>query len=59
MAMVEVVGTGVVGRQGFDDDRSFVPGYIEVDDDQNILSIVVRGEDIDPTSLIIQPNCDG
>jgi hypothetical protein len=56
MAMVEVVGTGVVGTQGFDNDRSFVTGCIEVDDDENILSIVVRGEDIDPTGLVIQPN---
>ncbi|MEA5464297.1 hypothetical protein VB741_11210 [Leptothoe sp. PORK10 BA2] len=58
MAMVEVVGTGVVGRQGFDNDRFFGPGSIEMDDAQNILRIVVRGEDIDPTSLVIQPNYD-
>lgn len=58
MAMVETVGTGVVGRQGFDNDRAFVPGCIEVDDEENILSILVRGEDIDPTSLVIQPNYD-
>jgi hypothetical protein len=56
MALVEIVGTGVVGRQGFDNDRAFVPGCIEVDEDQNILSIVVRGKDIDPSSLAIQPN---
>jgi hypothetical protein len=53
---VEIVGTGVVGKQGFALDRVFVPGCIEVDDDDNILSIVVRGENIDPTSLVIQPN---
>jgi hypothetical protein len=58
MAMLETVGTGVVGRQGFDNDRAFVPGCIEVDDDENILRILVRGEDIDPTSLVIQPNYD-
>jgi hypothetical protein len=58
MALVEIVGTGVVGRQGFDNDRVFVPGSIEVDDDQNIVSIVVRGENIDPTNLVIQPNYD-
>ncbi len=55
---VEIVGTGVVGKQGFALDRVFVPGCIEVDDDQNILSIVVRGENIDPISLVIQPNYD-
>ena len=55
---VEIVGTGVVGKQGFALDRVFVPGCIEVDDDDNILSIVVRGENIDPTSLVIQPNYD-
>jgi hypothetical protein len=55
---VEIVGTGVVGKQGFALDRVFVPGSIEVDDDQNIVSIVVRGENIDPTSLVIQPNYD-
>ncbi len=54
---VEIVGTGVVGKQGFALDRVFVPGCIEVDDD-NILNIVVRGENIDPTSLVIQPNYD-
>lgn len=58
MALVEIVGASVVGRQGFDNDRVFVPGSIEVDDDQNIVSIVVRGENIDPTSLVIQPNYD-
>jgi len=55
---VEIVGIGVVGKQGFALDRVFVPGCIEVDDDDNILSIVVRGENIDPTSLVIQPNYD-
>jgi hypothetical protein len=58
MSMVETVGTGVVGRQGFDNDRAFVPGYIELDDEENIGSILVRGEDIDPTDLAIQPNYD-
>jgi hypothetical protein len=56
MALVEIVGTGVVGRQGFDHNRVFVPGSIEVDDAQNIVSIVVRGENIDATNLVIQPN---
>jgi hypothetical protein len=58
MTMVETVGTGVVGRQGFDIHRAFVPGSVDMDDDRNILSIVVRGEDIDCSSLIIQPNYD-
>lgn len=57
-ATVEVVGTGVVGRQGFDNDRFLVPGCIQLDDDQNIRSIVIRGEDTNPTSLVIQPNYD-
>jgi hypothetical protein len=58
MALVEIVGTGVVDKQGFNNDRAFVTGCIEVDDDRNILSIVVRGEAIDPPSLVIQPNYD-
>jgi hypothetical protein len=58
MAMVETVGTGVVGRQGFDNDRAFVPGCIELDEEENIVRILVRGEDIDPTGLAIQPNHD-
>lgn len=58
MTMVETVGTGVVGKQGFDNDRAFMPGSIDMDDDRNILSIIVRGEDIDRTSLIIRPNYD-
>jgi hypothetical protein len=58
MTMVETVGTGVVGRQGFDTDQAFVPGCIELDDEGNILRILVRGEDIDPTGLAIQSNYD-
>jgi hypothetical protein len=58
MAMVETVGTGVVGRQGFDSDRAFVPGCIELDEEENIVSIFVRDENIDPSGLAIQPNYD-
>jgi hypothetical protein len=58
MAMVETVGTGVVGRQGFDTDQAFVPGCIELDDEENIVRIFVRGEDIDRTGLAIQANYD-
>jgi hypothetical protein len=58
MTMVEIVGTGVVGKQGFDNDRYFVPGCLELDNDKNIISIRVRGEDINPISLAIQPNYD-
>jgi len=58
MTMVEIVGTGVVGKQGFDNDRYFVPGCLELDNDKNIISICVRGEDINPISLDIQPNYD-
>lgn len=60
-AMVEIVGTGVVGRQGFDDFRAFGPGYIEFDyeeDANKILSIQIRGQEIDPTSLVINTNFD-
>jgi hypothetical protein len=58
MAMVEVVGTGVVGRQGFDNGQAFEPGCIkfEEEEEENILSIVIRGKDIDLSSLDIQPN---
>jgi len=59
MAMVETVGTGVIGKQGFDDDRTFAPGRIEMNDTQDrILSITVRGEAVDPSVLTIQPNYD-
>lgn len=58
MTLVETVGTGALGKQGFAHDRTFVPGRIELDDDQNILSILIRGQDIDPTSLVMQPNYD-
>ena len=29
MGMIEIVGPGVVGRQGFDNDRTFIPGIFE------------------------------
>lgn len=59
MAMVEVVGTGVIGRQGFDHDRIFAPACIEFGDgEENILSITIRDQAIDPTGLAIQPNYD-
>jgi hypothetical protein len=58
VAMVETVGTGAVGRQGFDNDRAFISGCIEMDDDDDILSVAVREEEIDPASLVIQPNYD-
>jgi hypothetical protein len=41
MTIVEIVGTGVVGKQGFDNDRAFVPGCIELDDEENIVRILV------------------
>ncbi|NJK35336.1 MAG: hypothetical protein HC919_10470 [Oscillatoriales cyanobacterium SM2_2_1] len=59
MAMVEPVGTGVIGRQGFDHDRFFAPACIEFNnDEENILSITIRGQTIEPTGLAIQPNYD-
>jgi hypothetical protein len=59
MAMVEVVGSGAIGKQGFDNDRSFVPGSIELDDSgDNVRSITIRGEAVDPASLTVIPNYD-
>lgn len=61
--MVEIVGPGVFGRQGFDDGQAFGPGFIEFDygknydeEDTKILSIEVRGREIDPTSLVLNTN---
>ncbi len=58
MTLVEMVGPGVVGQPGFDQNRVSVPGCITLDEDEKIVSIRVRGEEIDPTGLSIQPNDD-
>jgi hypothetical protein len=59
MAMVETVGPGAVGKQGFDNDRAFVPGALELDDaGESIVSITVRGRPIDPADLDITPRYD-
>ena len=55
VAIVEIVGTGVVGLQGFASDRLFEPCCIE-EDGENILSIRIRGESINPSGLAVQPN---
>jgi hypothetical protein len=57
MAMVETVGPGALGKQGFDNDRAFGPGQIELDRaGESILSISIRGEHVDPTMLDIRPD---
>lgn len=55
--MLELVGTGVLGRQGSDTGRGVDSGDVETtDDDRNIISIRVRGEEVDPASLAIHPD---
>lgn len=57
MAMVETVGLGALGKQGFDNDRAFGPGQIELDSGgESVVSISVRGESVDPRTLDIRPN---
>ena len=56
MGMIEVIGPGVEGRQGFDNDRCTVPGVVETDDsDQTVHSISVRGSHIELAKLDIAP----
>ncbi len=58
MTLVEMVGPGVIGQQGFDQNRVFVPGSISLDEDERIVSIRVRGADVDPNCLSLQRNND-
>jgi hypothetical protein len=59
MAMVETVGSGAIGKQGFDNDRIFTPGVIETDDSgQRVLNITVRGRAVNPGALAIAPRYD-
>ena len=56
MTLIESVGPGVVGRQGFDNDRHLAPGRIVTDDSGEIVtSIDVRGQAIEITSLDMRP----
>ncbi|HSX59893.1 MAG TPA: hypothetical protein VLF18_06820 [Tahibacter sp.] len=53
--MIELVGPGVVGPQGFDNDRTTDPGCVETDDDNTRLeAVIVRGTRIDPAQLTLQ-----
>lgn len=59
MGMIELVGPGVSGVQGFDNDRTFIPGLIDYSfDDDRIMSVQVRGKEIDIESLNIKPQLD-
>lgn len=50
--MIELVGPGVNGRQGFTDDRLTAPATIEISDDgEEITAIVVRGRAVAPDGL--------
>lgn len=54
--MLELVGPGVKGAQGFDNDRIFYPGTVDYSVDENqIKSVRVRGKEIALTSLDIKP----
>lgn len=61
MTTVEVVGSGVIGKQGFDNDRLFAPGEIKLDYQQvegpeQLLALQVREQEVPVASLKIQPN---
>lgn len=59
MGMIEIVGPGVVGRQGFDNDRTFIPGIVEDSyEEGRVVSISVRGEEVNVESLHIESNFD-
>lgn len=50
--MIELVGPGVSGKQGFDDDRLTEPASIAISDDgEAVTSIVVRGRAVAPEEL--------
>lgn len=53
--MIELVGPGAGGPQGFADDRTTEPGSIEVDEaDTRVESVVVRGVAVDPATLDVR-----
>jgi len=57
--MIEVVGPGVRGVQGFDNDRSTCPGVVETDDSgDEIVAVSVRGRPVELSSLAIEPDFD-
>ncbi len=59
MAMVETVGPGASGKQGFDNDRAFTPGQIETDaSGERVEGITVRGRAVDPDALGITPRLE-
>lgn len=50
--MIELVGPGVNGKQGFTDDRLTNPAAVETDDDgERVTAIRVRGQAVDPNEL--------
>jgi hypothetical protein len=57
MGIIEIVGPGVVGRQGFNNDQVTSPAKIEYDyDNQKIYSITARNNIVNLNDLIIEPN---
>lgn len=59
MAMVEAVGPGAMGKQGFDNDRAFTPASIDVDESaQRVRGVTVRGRDVDPSALSLAPRLE-
>jgi hypothetical protein len=59
MAMVETVGPGAIGKQGFDNDRAFAPASLRIDEPgQRVAGIAIRGRDVDPGTLRIAPRYD-
>ncbi len=57
--MVELVGPGVIGAQGFDDDRTTCPGVVEFDDaGEEVIAVSVRGQPIPISDLAVEPDPD-
>ncbi|MBL8260955.1 MAG: hypothetical protein JNM58_00920 [Xanthomonadaceae bacterium] len=57
MGMIELVGPGVIGAQGFDNDRTFDAGRIHIDDDgDTVVALEVRGKPIANGAIEIKPD---
>jgi hypothetical protein len=59
MTTIETVGTGALGKQGFDNNRTYTPAKIDLSDMfGDIISIRIRDKIIDHSALRITPNYD-
>ena len=59
MTLIELIGPGLSGRQGFDNDRHVRAGTIETDDSgMNVVGATVRGNRLSLQQLEITPDYD-